>query len=75
MPSAQTQARRDYQREWRRRRGTSVGRYTLTICADGYGRPELPLLVCGRPPGHPGPHHDVHWAIEWDLARNEAHRG
>ncbi len=40
----------------------------LTICAAGYGVrvDDLPpLLVCGRPPGHDGPHHDVQWAVAW----------
>jgi len=44
----------------------------LTICAAGYGARiagvPLPLVVCGRPPGHDGPHHDVAWAVEWQDA-------
>lgn len=41
----------------------------LTVCADGYGvviDNLPPLLVCGRPPGHEGPHHDVKWPVAWD---------
>lgn len=78
MPDTRTQAQRDYQRDyqqsWRERHGTSVGRYTLTICAAGYDRPDLPLVVCGHAPGHPGPHRDVHWAVEWDLSRDKGQR-
>ncbi len=40
----------------------------LTICAAGYGvRVDglPPLLVCGRPPGHEGPHHDIQWPVRW----------
>ena len=70
MPDPRTQAqhdyRREYQRKWRAARGMSVGRYTLTICADGYGRPDLGLVVCGLPPHHQGPHIDVQWPVAWE---------
>ena len=59
-------ANREYLREWRRtHRATSVGRYTLTVCAAGYGRPDLGLVVCGLPPHHQGPHIDVQWPVVW----------
>jgi hypothetical protein len=44
------------------------GGYTLTICAAGQGVTTggIPVpLVCGRPPGHDGPHHDIEWAVKW----------
>jgi hypothetical protein len=44
----------------------------LTICAAGYGVSVdgiPPLMVCGRAPGHAGPHHDIAWAVEWEEPR------
>ena len=40
----------------------------LTICAAGY-RVHVgnlpPILVCGQPPGHQGPHRDIEWDVRW----------
>ena len=50
----------------------------LTICAAGHGVSAggLPsLLVCGRPPGHDGLHHDVQWAVEWAEPVDECRCG
>lgn len=59
-------ARREYMSRWRQRRGNmAVGRYTLTICAAGYDRPDLGPVVCGLPPHHRGAHHDVRWPVMW----------
>jgi hypothetical protein len=44
-------------------------RITLLVCAAGKGvRVEgvPPLLVCGLPPGHQGPHRDAVWPVTWN---------
>ncbi len=49
--------------------GRHITDWVLTICAAGKGVsvPGVPpLLVCGLPPGHDGPHRDAVWPVSWD---------
>jgi len=42
--------------------------WRLMVCAAGSGVhvPNVPpVLVCGRPPGHRGPHRDAMWPVRW----------